>query len=125
MYSNLSSLDREIRRGTAMLRKAELAGMEVSRPLFDLKSKGTTAAIEARSLIHSFEPGRLVKRATEGRAAAAEARAAGIHALEEIQYRRKGLAVSLVLVILVLTGLALKIREVDRSRREDSVDRIS
>ncbi len=124
MYANLSSLDREIRLGTALLRKAELAGMEVSRPLFDLKSKGTTAAVEARALIHSFDPGRLVKRASEGRAAAAEAKVAGLRALEEIQHRRKGLAVSLVLVILVLTGLALKIREVDRGRRQDKVDRI-
>ncbi len=117
MYATLSGLDREIRLGTALLRKAELAGMEVSRPMFDLKSKGTTAAIEARSLIHSFDPPRLVKRANEGRVAAAEAKAAGNRALDEIQVRRKGLAVSLVLVVLVLTGLALKIRQLDRSRR--------
>jgi hypothetical protein len=98
--------------------------MEVSRPLFDLKSKGTTAAIEARSLVHAFDPARLVKRANEGRVAAAEAKAAGNKALEEIQVRRRGLAVSLVLVVLVLTGLGLKIRQVDRSRREDSGNRI-
>jgi hypothetical protein len=120
MYASLSSLDREIRRGSAMLRKAELAGMEVSRPLFDLKSKGTTAAVEARALIHSFDPGRLVKRAAEGRAAAAEARKAGLKALDEIQYRRRGLAVSLVLVVMVLVGLALKIRSLDQARREDA-----
>ncbi|HEY3155227.1 MAG TPA: hypothetical protein VGK76_01195, partial [Candidatus Eisenbacteria bacterium] len=123
MYRTLSSLDREIRQSSGLLRKAELAGMEVSRPEFDLKSRGTTAAVEARALIHSFDPGRLVKRAAEGRAAAAEARKAGLEALDEIQYRRRGLAVSLVLVVMVLVGLALKIRSLDQARREDAGDR--
>jgi hypothetical protein len=118
MYRTLSGLDRSIRLSEGLLRKAELAGMEVSRPKFDLKSKGTTAAVEARALIHSFDPPRLMKRAQEGQAAAAEARKAGIGALDELQFRRKGLAVSLVLVLLVLTGLGLKIRDVDRRRRE-------
>jgi len=39
-------------------------------------------------------------------------------ALGEFQYRRKGLAVSLVLVALVLLGLLLKIRQVDRDRKQ-------
>jgi len=122
MYRTLGDLDRGIRDGERLLRRAELAGMEVSRPKFDLKSKGTTAAVEARALIHSFDPPRLVKRANEGIAAAAEARKAGFAALDEIQFRRKGLAVSLILIVLVLVGLALKIREVDRQRREESGD---
>lgn len=120
MYDSLSRLDREIRFAGTLLRKAELAGMEVSRPEFELKSKGTTAAVEARALIHSFDPARLVKRAAEGRAAAAQARKAGFAALDEIQTRRKGLAVSLVLIVLVLIGLGLKIRDVDRAGREES-----
>ena len=118
MYRTLSDLDRGIRRGEGLLREAELAGMEVSRPKFDLKNKGTTAAVEARALIHSFDPPRLMKRGQEGLAAAEEARKAGIAALDDLQFRRKGLAVSLILVLLVLTGLGLKIRDVDRRRRE-------
>jgi hypothetical protein len=118
MYKTLSGLDRGIRDGQNLLRRAELMGMEVSRDKYDLKNKGTTAAVEARALIHSFDPPRLVKRGAEGLAAAAEAHKAGIAALDEIQYRRKGLAVSLILVVLVLVGLGLKIREVDRQRRE-------
>jgi hypothetical protein len=123
MYASLSSLDREIRSAASLLRKAELAGMEVSGPMFELKSKGTTAKVEARALIHSFDAGRLLKRAAEGHAAAAAAKKAGIGALDEIQYRRKGLAVSLVLIAGVLLGLYLKIRALDRTRREEAVKR--
>ncbi|MBI4363884.1 MAG: cytochrome c3 family protein [Candidatus Latescibacteria bacterium] len=116
MYASLSRLDREIRYASSLLRKAELAGMEVSGPTFELKSKGTTARVEARALIHSFDADRLLKRATEGRGAADAAKRAGIGALDEIQFRRKGLAVSLVLIVGVLVGLYLKIRALDRVR---------
>jgi hypothetical protein len=120
MYKTLTDLERGLRNGASLLRTAEVAGMEVSRSKYDLKNNGTTAAVEARALIHSFDPPRLVKRGREGLAAAAQAHKAGIAALDEIQFRRKGLAVSLILVVLVLIGLALKIREVDRQRNEDS-----
>lgn len=117
MYGFMTSLDRGLRGASATLRKAELAGMEVSGPKFDLKSKGTTAAVESRALIHSFDPERLLKRAGEGRLAAEGGMKAAKAALVELQFRRRGLAVSLVLIVLVLTGLYLKIREIDRDRR--------
>jgi len=59
----------------------------------------------------------LVKRTDEGQEVAVSAKRAGVAALEELQVRRKGLAVSLVLVGMVLLGLFLKIRQVDRERR--------
>ncbi len=90
--------------------------MEVSGPLFELKSKGTTAAVESRALIHSFDPPRLIARTEEGSKIATAAAEAGKAALAEIQNRRKGLAVSLVFVAIVLLSLYLKIREVDRTR---------
>ena len=116
MYAGLASLDRELRQAAALLHRAEIAGMEVSQARFELKSKGTTAAVEARALIHAFDPPRLLARIEEGKQVAASALAAGNAALAELQYRRRGLAVSLVLVILVLVGLFLKIRQVDRTR---------
>ncbi len=116
MYSALSALERDLRQASAVLKRAEVAGMEVSAPRFELKSKGTTAAVEARALIHAFDPPRLLGRIEEGQKVAAAALADGESALAELQYRRKGLAVSLVLVVLVLAGLLLKIRQIDRAR---------
>ena len=122
MYEALLSLDREIRHASTLLRQAELKGMEVSGPQFELKSKGQTAAVEARALIHTFDPERLVQRSEEGRKVAANGLEAANAALAELEYRRKGLAVSLALVALVLLGLYLKIRQVDRERRETAVN---
>jgi len=116
MFASVTTLDHELRESAALLRRAEIAGMEVSGPRFELKSKGTTAAVESRALIHAFDPARLAKRAAEGRTVAASALAAGQGALAELQFRRKGLAVSLVLVLLVSVGLLLKIRQVERGR---------
>jgi hypothetical protein len=116
MYAGLADLDRDLRQAAALLHRAEIAGMEVSQARFELKSKGTTAAVEARALIHAFDPPRLLTRIEEGRQVAAAALAAGNAALDELQYRRQGLAVSLVLVVLVLAGLFLKIRQVDRTQ---------
>lgn len=119
MYGVLQALDRELRQAAARLRLAELRGMEVSRPLFELKSKGVTAAVEARAFIHTFDADRLVERAEEGRKIAAAAREAAEAALAELEYRRKGLAVSLILVVLVLAALYLKIRQIDAMRRRE------
>jgi hypothetical protein len=91
--------------------------MEVGAAKFELKSKGVTAAVEARSLIHTFEPDKLVQRTAEGREVARSALAAGKAALAELEYRRRGLATSLVLVGFVLLGLYLKIRQVDRAKK--------
>jgi hypothetical protein len=115
MYTALSSLDLDLRRAAARLKRAEIAGMEVSTARFELKSGGTTSAVEARALIHAFDPPRLLARTAEGRTVASAALAAGESALAELQYRRRGLAVSLVLVVLVLVGLYLKIRQLNGS----------
>jgi len=117
MYAALSSFERELRAAGETLHRAEIAGMEVSEPQFELKSKGKTATIESRALIHSFDPDRLIARTDAGKGGAAAARAAGERALAEIKTRRTGLLVSLVLVAFVLAALGLKIREVERQRR--------
>ena len=40
--------------------------------------------------------------------------AAGHRALADLQYRRRGLFISLVAILLVVVGLSLKIRELNR-----------
>lgn len=116
MHAALKALDREIREAEALLSSAEHAGMEVRDAQFELSSAGRTATIESRALIHSFEPGRLIQRTEEGQGVAAQALAAAKAALEELRRRQVGLAISLVVILLVLVGLYLKIRQVDRER---------
>lgn len=116
MYEVLMHMDGQMRTAHEALRRAEIAGMEVREAQFDLKSAGTTAAIEARALIHAFVRSRLIQRTADGVAAANDAIEAGDAALAELHVRRVGLAISLVLVMLVLFGLFLKIRDVERVR---------
>jgi hypothetical protein len=56
-----------------------------------------------------------VKKESEpGLAISAKAYARGLRALEELQFRRKGLAVSLVIILAVIAGIVVKIRQLDR-----------
>lgn len=97
----------------SLLRRAEHAGMEVSVPLFDLKG-GAEALIKARSAVHTFTPAAVQKEVDAGLAIAQATRQKGERALAGLQFRRKGLAASLVIIGLVLVGLVLKIRDMDR-----------
>jgi cytochrome b6 len=100
-----------------ILTQAERAGMEVNEALFMLDKEGVSGLVETRALIHSFDTARLVARAEEGLEVAETARQAGEEALEELSFRRKGLALSLVFIGLMLAGLYAKIREVDRRQK--------
>ncbi len=118
MVAAIGDLDRELRHAADLLHEAEVAGMEVSGAQFELKSKGVTAAVESRALIHTFDPEKLIQRAGEGMEVAESARTSALAALQEIQNRRKGLAVALGLIAVLLIGLYAKIRQVDRKKRE-------
>ncbi len=111
MYAGLRELNQAYGEARVLLHRAEVAGMDVGEALFALKSGGVTAALDARALVHTFDPERVVARAGEAREVAGEAARAGEAALAELQYRRKGLAVSLVLIGLVALGLFIKIRQ--------------
>ena len=69
--------------------------------------------MKARAAVHAFrvEPVELVAEA--GLAIGAKAHARELRALEELKFRRRGLAVSVVVVALI-AGLVLKIRQLER-----------
>jgi hypothetical protein len=71
------------------------------------------AQIDLQVLVHSFDPsadGSFMKAHAEGLEHARAALESGAAALEELEFRRKGLALALIVIIAVLIGLALKIR---------------
>ena len=88
------------------------AGMEVRNALFELDDLGTVF-MKARSAIHSlaFEP--VEKETAAGFTIVERAGARGTAALEEHRFRRVGLAISGILILLLIAGLTLKIRELD------------
>ncbi len=117
MFAAVTRLDRTIREVERLAGRAERAGMDVSQVMFRLKTSAVAGSVEAHALVHSFDPQRILAKADETRGVAEELRRAAEALLREIEYRRRGLAVSLVLILLVLLGLYLKIRDLDRRRR--------
>jgi predicted CXXCH cytochrome family protein len=109
----IDSLRTETERARAILLRAEHAGMEVSQAQFDLNG-ARDALVKAQAAVHTFTVEGVRKEAEPGLAVSAKAFARGVRALEELQFRRKGLAVSVVIILAVIVGLILKIRQLER-----------
>ena len=115
MYQSIVGLEREMGAAKALLRTATEAGMEVSRDQFDL-AKADEALTKARADVHYFQTAAVDKDVAEGLKAAQTARKAGMRALAERDYRRRGLFLSLFLILLTIGALLAKIRNLDRSK---------
>jgi hypothetical protein len=116
MRAAIGGLSGEWEKARALLLRAEHAGMEVSQPQFDLNS-AKDALVKARAAVHSFRTEAVKKEVEPGLAIAAKAYARGVRALEELAFRRKGLAVSVIVILALIAGILLKIRAVDRRQQ--------
>ena len=118
MRADLVGLDGEIQRASRLVDRAAEAGMEVSKVRFDLVS-ASNALTKARSEVHLFRPSAVHVAVAEGLAVARKAAAGGEDRLKERDYRRRGLFVSLGLILLTITALVVKIREGVPGSREN------
>jgi predicted CXXCH cytochrome family protein len=115
MRALIDGLRSDYEEASTVLRQAERAGMEVSQALFELTG-ANDALIKAGAAVHTFTL-TAVKQETEvGLAISAKAYARGLQALEELQFRRKGLALSVVIILALIMGLVLKIGQLERRR---------
>jgi hypothetical protein len=96
-----------------LLTKAEHSGIEVSQPLFEL-NEAKTALIKARASIHSFNLDDVQAQVKPGLEVTQKSRSRGLTALDELQFRRKGLAVSVLIIAALIVGLLMKIRRVEK-----------
>lgn len=112
----LSQLQQQIDRAMAILTRAELAGMEVSRPLFEMNDARNNLT-HARVLIHNVVNPEFDATVQAGLQIATKAVQAGEAALAELQFRRRGLAVSLVIIVFACVTLYLKIRQLDQTEK--------
>jgi predicted CXXCH cytochrome family protein len=112
MRGAIDSLHRGIFTAESLLTVAEHAGMEVSQAQFELES-ATSALLQARASIHTFEPDSVTLYADSGWEIAAAAITRGRAALENLRFRRVGLGVSTGIILLLILGLILKIRQIE------------
>jgi predicted CXXCH cytochrome family protein len=116
MRGRIDELQWHIDQARQQLNRAAYAGMEVSRPLFDLKDS-EDKLINARVVIHSFSPDELDGVVNPGLQTSIKAHQEGDDALAELQFRRKGLAASLVIIFLAGAAIYLKIRQLKHSKQ--------
>ena len=109
MHTDLVALSTRIEAAHRILDTASEAGMEVSKQKFDLTG-AEEALTKARTDVHVLQLAAVRKDAEEGEAVARAAEAAGHKAMAERDYRRRGLLLSLVLILASIGALLSKIR---------------
>jgi hypothetical protein len=115
MYDDLRRLERETSEARRVLQLEAEAGMEVSKIEFEL-ARADEALTRARADVHLSEPSAVRKAASGGLAIARAGKAAAARVRGEREFRRKGLFVSLALILVAIAALVAKIRSLDRRR---------
>jgi predicted CXXCH cytochrome family protein len=112
MRAMIDQLAARMKDATDILDRAERAGMDVSRPKFELAG-AKDALTQARVLIHAFSPDEVEKTIVPGIEVADKSRQAGYDALAEWSFRRKGLGVSLFFILFLALVIYLKIKRIE------------
>ena len=112
MKSAVVRLQEHLHKAREVLERSERAGMEVSRPVYDLV-EGRDRLVRARVEVHRFAAADVRKVTEEGERIAAASEQAGWKALADLAYRRKGLAVSVAILLFMIGLLLFKIREIE------------
>jgi hypothetical protein len=110
MRSGVGGFQAKLDAAKAILDRAQRAGMEVSQPVYQL-AEARNHLVLARVQIHGFNPAFLLKTVGEGESISAACEQSGRRALADLAYRRKGLAVSAVILLCMIGLLLLKIRQ--------------
>jgi predicted CXXCH cytochrome family protein len=116
MHASLRKLDSEIARSDEILSRAETSGVEVGEARLAL-SEARDDLTKARVTIHSVQVAAVDQNIQAGLKVTQTTWQAGLSALAELKFRREGLAVSLIAIVLVVFALALLIRKIE-SRQE-------
>ncbi|HML18142.1 MAG TPA: cytochrome c3 family protein [Bryobacteraceae bacterium] len=108
----VNTLDASLQDSETVLGTAERAGMEVSDAQAQL-ADGREDLIKARLAMHSFHPEEMHQPIEAGMSIAGETLRAGQAALKERDFRRFGLAISVLFIIITVVALFLVIRRLE------------
>src|SRR5271167_3346178 len=116
IHDDLANLDEALKHSQEVLDKAERSGMEISQAQLE-EAQGRDALTKARVTVHSFQPDKVEQDTQTGMKIAVKTYNAGLQALAERDYRRKGLGLTLITILVVLAGLRMYIRQAE-SRKQ-------
>jgi hypothetical protein len=108
----LTGLEAAIEGADQVLDRAERSGMDVSQAKLS-QTQARDALTKARVSIHSVTVERIMQDVQAGAKLAAQNLAAGNQALADRDFRRLGLGVALIVILLTIVGLWLYIRELE------------
>lgn len=110
MYASIEKLKRGRHEADSLLGEAGAAGLEVSQAQFELED-ATNALVRARTNTHSAVVDSVEARVEEGLAVTDRARDRAGSAFTDLRIRRIGLAVSSGIILVLIVGIVMKIRE--------------
>jgi len=112
MRERIDEISASISGANEILDRAERSGMEVSKPRFDL-NEAKDALTQSRVLVHAFSPAEIDKIIDSGVDVSNKSYEAGGAALNELSFRRKGLAGSLFFILFLAVLIYLKVRQLE------------
>ena len=120
MRGKIEQLKSAVEQSNALIARVKNAGIEVSDQELALHEAASKVTL-ARNEMHTFNPELTTFSPVidQGLKIVATANQAGERGVSELQYRRRGLAVSLGAILLVVVGLYLKVRQIDKTHRAD------
>jgi len=113
--SMIDILNNKINSSKEILHKAERAGMEVSKSSFELV-EAHNKLIQARVLIHSFSTEKIKKIVDEGNIIADKTYQQGLKALEDLNFRRKWLVISVFFILFLSVVIYIKIKQIEKGK---------
>ncbi|MRR35515.1 hypothetical protein EG829_12720 [bacterium] len=87
--------------------------MEVTEPKFKLREI-RQARLESKTIVHSFDRGRVRETVSGGLTKAALIRREGEAAIDEYYFRRTGLGIATLIITGLVISLGLYIRRIER-----------
>ena len=109
----VDSLDALEEAARAIITDAEQKGMEVTEPKFKLREI-RQARLESKTIVHSFDRGRVRETVSGGLTKAALIRREGEAAIDEYYFRRTGLGIATLIITGLVISLGLYIRRIER-----------
>jgi predicted CXXCH cytochrome family protein len=114
LRKRLAGLESAIATSDALLKTAELSGMEVSEARLE-QDQARDALTKARVTLHSVKLDLVNQDLDAGLKFAAKAHAGSQAALKERDFRRYGLGISLIAILAVVIGLRLVILKIEKN----------
>jgi len=113
LSQKLTAFLSEMNNAKELLDKAQKKGVEVSGPQFNLL-EANTRLIQVRNLTHGLSLEEIEPKIKEGEKILIEVQKAGEEALNEAKFRRTGLVIATLFLLLLAGALYLKVRQIKK-----------